>query len=61
MYDEVYQRLARGWWFSPSTPVFSTNKNYRHYITEIVLKVVLNTITVINKKISARQLLYFVK
>jgi hypothetical protein len=26
-----------------------------------VLKVVLNTITVINKKISARQLLYFVK
>jgi hypothetical protein len=34
-----------GRWFSPSTPVFSTNKTDRHDITEILLKVVLNTIT----------------
>jgi hypothetical protein len=29
-------------WFSPSTPVSSTNKTYRHDITEILLKVALN-------------------
>jgi hypothetical protein len=28
----------------PGTPVSSTNKTERHYITEILLKVVLNTI-----------------
>ena len=33
-----------GWWFSPGTPVSSTNKTDRHDITEILLKVVLNTI-----------------
>jgi hypothetical protein len=32
-------------WFSPGTPVSSTNKIDRHDITEILLKVVLNTIT----------------
>jgi hypothetical protein len=31
-------------WFSPGTPVSSTNKIDRHDITEILLKVVLNTI-----------------
>jgi hypothetical protein len=31
-------------WFSPSTPVSSTNKTDCHDITEIVLKVALNTI-----------------
>jgi hypothetical protein len=31
-------------WFSPDNPVSSTNKTDRHDITEIVLKVVLNTI-----------------
>jgi hypothetical protein len=30
---------------SPSTPVSSTNKSDRHDITEILLKVALNTIT----------------
>jgi hypothetical protein len=30
--------------FSPGTPVSSTNKTGRHDITEILLKVVLNTI-----------------
>jgi len=34
-----------GLWFSPGTPVSSTNKTDRHDITEILLKVVLNTIT----------------
>jgi hypothetical protein len=33
-----------GRWFSPDTPVSSTNKTDRHDINEILLKVVLNTI-----------------
>jgi hypothetical protein len=33
--------LATGRWFSPGTPVFSTNKTDRHDITEILLKLVL--------------------
>jgi hypothetical protein len=33
-----------GQWFSPGTLVSSTNKTDRHDITEILLKVVLNTI-----------------
>ena len=32
-------------WFSPGTPVSSTNTTDRHDITEILLKVALNTIT----------------
>jgi hypothetical protein len=38
--DKVCQRLA-GWWFCQ---VSSTNKTDRHDITEILLKVALNTI-----------------
>jgi hypothetical protein len=34
-------------WFSPGTPVSSINKTDRHYIAEILLKVALNTITLI--------------
>jgi hypothetical protein len=34
-------------WFSSGTPVSSTNKTDHHYITEILLNVVLNTITLI--------------
>jgi len=34
-----------GQWFSPSTPVSATNKTDCHDITEILLKVALNTIT----------------
>jgi hypothetical protein len=34
-----------GWWFSPGTPVSSTNKTDRHDIAEILLKVALNTIS----------------
>jgi hypothetical protein len=32
-------------WFSPGTPVSSTNKTNQHVIAEILLRVVLNTIT----------------
>ena len=42
--DKVCQWLATGWWFSPGPPVSSTNKTDRHDITEILLKVTLNTI-----------------
>jgi hypothetical protein len=35
---------ATGQWFSPGTPVSSTNKTDHHDITEILLKVALNTI-----------------
>ena len=31
-----------GRWFSPGTPVSSTNKTDRHYIAEMLLKVALN-------------------
>jgi hypothetical protein len=40
--EKVCQLLATGQWFSP---VSSTNKTDRHFITEILLKVALNTIT----------------
>jgi hypothetical protein len=33
-----------GWWFSPGTPVSSTNKTDCHDISKIVLTVALNTI-----------------
>jgi hypothetical protein len=41
--DQVWQCLAAGWYFSPGTPVSSTNKTDRHDITEIVLQMELNT------------------
>jgi hypothetical protein len=41
--DKVCQWLAAGQWFSP---VSSTNNTDRHDITEILLKVSLNTITI---------------
>ena len=42
--DKVCQGLATGRWFSPGIPVSFTNKTDRHDITEILLKVALNTI-----------------
>jgi hypothetical protein len=42
---KVSQYLAAGRWFSPGTLVSSTNKTDRHNINEILLKVVLNTIS----------------
>jgi hypothetical protein len=43
------------WWFSQGTPVFSTNKTDCHDIAEILLKVALNTITVIKFVSDLRQ------
>jgi hypothetical protein len=37
--DKVCQWLAAGQWFSPGTPVSTTNKTDRHDIAEILLKV----------------------
>jgi hypothetical protein len=37
--------VTSGRWFSEGTPVSSTNKTDSHNITEILLKVALNTIT----------------
>jgi hypothetical protein len=41
--DQVYQLLAHGRWFSPSTPASSTTKTGHHDIAEILLKVALST------------------
>ena len=38
-------KFATGQWFYPGTPVSSTNKIDLHDITEILLKVSLNSIT----------------
>ena len=43
--DKVCQWLATGQWFSLCTPVFSTNKTDCHDITEILLKVALDAMT----------------
>ena len=52
--DNICQWLATGLWLSTGPPVSSTNKTDRHDITEIFLKVALNTIkqTNINNCIS---------
>ena len=48
--DKVCQLQAIGRWFSQGPPVSSTNKMDRHDITEILLKVTLNTIKQTNKQ-----------
>ena len=55
--DKVCQWLATGRWLSPGLPVSSTNKTDRHDITEILLKVALNTIKQTNHiiKVSYRK------
>ena len=45
LYDKVCQWLVTGRWFSLGARVCSTNKAECHDIAEILLKVVLNTIT----------------
>jgi hypothetical protein len=60
----VCQWLAEGRWLSPGTPVSSTSTTDRHDITEILLKVVLNTIplnlrsTSIHKNILGNRILF---
>ena len=46
LYDKVCQLLDAGQWLSCGTLVSSTNKTDSHDITEILLKVALNTITI---------------
>jgi hypothetical protein len=48
--DKVCHWLATGLWFSLSLPASSTKKTDRHNITEILLKVALNTIKQTNKQ-----------
>jgi hypothetical protein len=48
--DKVCRWLPTGRWFSLGSPVSSTNKTDCHDITEIVLKVALNTIKLTNKQ-----------
>ena len=43
--DKVSQWLEAGQWFSPGTPISSTDKTDRHDITEISLKLTLSPIT----------------
>ena len=43
--DEICQWLVAGQWFSLGTPISSINKTDCHDMTKILLKVVLNTIT----------------
>ena len=40
----AHQDIVTDRWFSPGTPVSSTNKTNHHDKTEILLKVALNTI-----------------
>ena len=47
--DKVYQLLVHGRWFSPGTPASSTTKTGCHDISDILLKVALNTINQINQ------------
>jgi hypothetical protein len=44
LYDKVCQWPSKSRWFSPGTPVSFTNKTDRNDITEVLLKVALNTI-----------------
>ena len=48
--DKVCQWLATGLWYSPGPSVYSTNKSDRQDLTEILLKVALNTIKQINNR-----------
>ena len=54
----VCQWHVAGRWFSLGTPVSSTNKTDHHDITEILLKVALNTITLLFTKICIPQIKY---
>jgi hypothetical protein len=51
------QWLTTGRWSSPGLPISSTNKTDRHDITEILLKVALNTINQLNQPSSVTWLI----
>jgi hypothetical protein len=60
--DKVCHWFARGRWFSPGTPVnvSSTNKTDRHGITEIVLKVALDTTTLTQRDSNSQLVFIFI-
>ena len=58
LFDKVCQWLAISRWFSSGPPVFSTNKTDRHVTTEILLKLVLNTININLTHISIKDQVY---
>ena len=45
-YKNVFNCQTAGRWFSPGTPVSSTNRTAHHDIAEILLKVALNTVNI---------------
>jgi hypothetical protein len=59
--DKVCQWLAAGRWFSLGTPISSINKTDRNDITEILLKVILNTITLTLEWINLSQWIDWLK
>jgi hypothetical protein len=58
--DKVCKWLATGQWFSPGPSVSSTNKTDRHDITEILLKLALNTFKQTNKQYFSETYFYSV-
>ena len=60
LYDKVCQWLVAGRLFSPGTPVSFTNKIDRHDITEILLKMALNTINLTPNPIVGFVYLFFI-
>jgi len=58
--NKVCQRIGTGRWFSPDIPVSSTNKTGRYDITEILLKVAINTITLTANDLRWGMILWFV-
>jgi hypothetical protein len=50
--DKVCQLLAAGRWVTPGTLVSYTKKNDRHDVTEILLKVAINTINLNHNQVS---------
>ena len=45
-YKNFFNCQTAGRWFSPGTPVSSTNRTAHHDIAEILLKVALNTVNI---------------
>jgi hypothetical protein len=59
--DKVFQWLVSGLWFSLGTPVSSTYRTDYHEIAEILLKVVLNIITLAFNDLTVNKALWKVR